>query len=89
MNNLLAHNSSNDDWIKKRRETLGKKMVSLDFEQLMIELDLTVEQLAKKIGYTLDGTIVMLRRGTMKLSLYDKLIKQYPDIKFKNFERKK
>ena len=50
-----------------------KAMVQFEFKRFMTDHNLTVESFAKMIGYTLDGTLKMLKRGTIKNSLIDKL----------------
>lgn len=59
---------SNSLWINKFRENYGHKTVEFRFEQFLIDHDLTVERLAKLLGYSMNGIFQMLRRGTIKES---------------------
>lgn len=41
-------------------------MVPFDFERLMKDRNLTVREFATWLGYTEEGTVQMLKRGTIK-----------------------
>lgn len=62
-------------WVKERR---GRKMIVFNFKGFMQSENLTVEVLAKLLGYTVEGTITMLNRGTIKINNLVTLKKRYP-----------
>lgn len=72
-------------WIKDFKEFVGKKTYIFDFKNFMKDYGLTVEQLSKTIGYTFDGTIKMLNRGTLKISTLDKLKAIYTQEKLNKY----
>lgn len=67
-------------WIKDFKEFIGKKTFVFNFKEFMKDKNITVEELSKIVGYTFDGTIKMLNRGTIKLSTLSKIRIIYPQI---------
>ena len=63
----------NKPWVFKFRENYGHKTYGFDFKKFMKNKNLTVEQLAKAIGYSVPGILVMLNRGTIKYSTLEKI----------------
>jgi len=75
-------------WIKDRKEFVGKKMIGFNFKAFMIAHNLTVEQLTTLLKYkTVDGTMKMLDRGTVKASKLADLESQFKDLE--NYRIKK
>lgn len=66
-------------WVRERRKFIGKKMIAFNFKSFMISENLTVEELAKLLGYTIDGTMTMLNRGTVKANKLLTIKQTYPD----------
>ncbi len=60
------------DWVK----TAKSAMVPIDFFTLFETEQITFFHFREVIGMTAQGAEIMLKRGTMKKSLYNKLLQQ-------------
>jgi hypothetical protein len=58
----------------------GRRMYKFSFVRFIRTNGLTVEKFAKEIGYSTDGVVKMIIRGTIKKSLFEKLSKKYKGI---------
>jgi hypothetical protein len=75
-------NKKDSKWIKNFRKLKGRKnTIDFNFEKFMTHTLATVEDIALALGYSVNGTIAMLKRGTVKKNTLDKLSKRWPSAK--------
>lgn len=67
-------------WINRHRQRVGRAMVRVDFDRFMTSCEVTVEELAALLGYTVGGVIKMLARGTAKERAVRDIGKKHPKI---------
>jgi hypothetical protein len=58
----------------------NRRMYKFAFINFMKENGLTIEAFAKEIGYSTDGVVRMVTRGTIKKALFEGLSHRYKNI---------
>lgn len=77
---LLPMTKKEKKWIDTYREFVGKKIYSFNFNKFFKDTNITVEKFAELIGYTVDGVIKMIQRGTIKIKTYEVLEQHFNNL---------
>jgi len=69
-------------WIDDHREFRGRHMYRVNFKRFLQDrpMTTTVEQVARAIGYSVPGVVEMFKRGTIKVSVFSRLQRKFPDL---------